>query len=298
LYELSVRGFARFAASARAHTTGPRRLSKPAGISMFTSASARSSTSPNQVELQQEIQRVVSVFAERVAQTADLPADRLHEPARQQELLHRVLLYTSSALDIATGPYPEVNTLDMVVFTNLCRDALERHWIPQGLGEDGRALVAAFTKTEEELWLLAAKILDERGRAELRELIAAWQADHPDQFRVEGVRMSEFAEHAGTTATERQRRTRGALGQFRSATQTADLALLVSERAFFVAHRMPFLIRLQARLAVQETLSDSIARFEDYADRSVRRWLAYLLIAGFAGAALFWSGYFVVQRLG
>jgi hypothetical protein len=74
------------------------------------------------------------------------------------------------------------------------------------------------------------------------------------------VRFSEFSEHAGAVSDERARKSRGMLGQLRSATSAADQALLISERAFFVAHRMPFLIRLQARIGVQETLGDSLSR--------------------------------------
>ena len=44
------------------------------------------------------------------------------------------------------------------------------------------------------------------------------------------------------------------------ATKTADQALLLSERAMFLATRLPFVIRLQARIGVQESISDTLAR--------------------------------------
>ena len=37
----------------------------------------------------------------------------------------------------------------------------------------------------------------------------------------------------------------------------------MGERAFFVAHRLPFLLRLQARVGVQETLSDTLSRLDN-----------------------------------
>ena len=107
------------------------------------------------------------------------------------------------------------------------------------------------------------KFLDRQQQADLRELVSAWQYEHPDQYRVEGVRFQEFSEHAGQIEDARTKKARGLLGQVQSATMAADQALVISERAFFVAHRMPFLIRLQARLGVQETLSDTLARLDD-----------------------------------
>jgi hypothetical protein len=214
-------------------------------------------------EMQQEIQRVATTFIDRVAQVGEPLAEvGVGAPVREG-LLRRVLLYLSSVLDIATGPYPEVNTLDMVVFMHLCRRALEHHWIPSGFGAPGETLANAFAQSEAEAWELAAKVLEAAKLAHLRELIADWERDHPTQFRVEGLRFREFAEYAGNVANEQSVKARGLLGQMKTATQAADQALLISERAFFLVHRLPFLLRLQIRIAVQESLSDSLSRLED-----------------------------------
>ncbi|HVJ21712.1 MAG TPA: hypothetical protein VM686_40185, partial [Polyangiaceae bacterium] len=52
----------------------------------------------------------------------------------------------------------------------------------------------------------------------------------------------------------------GLLGSVKAATQAADQALLLSDRAMFLATRMPFLVRLQARLGAQEIVADSLDR--------------------------------------
>ena len=149
----------------------------------------------SQTELQQDVQRVVTAFMEQVAQVGE-PAvgdnpDAL--PTAQKDLLmRRALLYASSAVDIATGPFPEVNTLDMVVFATLCRGALERHWLSHDLGKRGELLKSAFTELEQEAWGIAGKILDAQQQAELREQIAGWQRDRPGQSRVEFVRFHAF----------------------------------------------------------------------------------------------------------
>jgi hypothetical protein len=217
----------------------------------------------SQVELQQNVQRVATEFLDRVAQAGEQAQDRAPDAARRQAMSRHVLLYSASALDIATGPFPELNTLDMLVFAMLCRGSLEQHWIPHGLGDDGKRLLVAFAHLERDMWNIAPKILDQTGASELREVVANWKRANPDQFRVEFVRFQEFSEFAGTIETERTRSARGVLRKVQAATQVADQALLMGERAFFVAHRLPFLIRLQARLGVQETIDDSLARFDN-----------------------------------
>jgi hypothetical protein len=249
----------------------------------------------SETELQQDIQRVATVFMDRVAQFGEPEENAPRQPAQRQALLQRGLLYAASALDIATGPSPELNVLDMLVFTRLCRGALEQHWIPRALGQEGETLATAFALAEQETWDVAAKMLDPAQQDEVRESIAVWEAAHPQQFRVEGVRFQSFAEHLGAISSDHMQKTRGLLGQVRSATHSADQALLVSERAFFLVHRLPFLIRLQARLGVQETLSDSMTRLPDV-EALIKRCTLYALLAGLGWALFFWTGYFVVKR--
>src|SRR5438105_1211556 len=66
-------------------------------------------------ELQQWLERFTGQFLDELAQAAEV-FDDPKRPARQTIALRRVMLYGSSALDIATGPLPEVNVLDMLVF--------------------------------------------------------------------------------------------------------------------------------------------------------------------------------------
>jgi hypothetical protein len=79
------------------------------------------------------------------------------------------------------------------------------------------------------------------------------------------VRFTDFSARAGEVAAERVRHARGLLGSVKGATQAADQALLLAERGLFLAQRMPFLLRLQARLGVQETISDTLFRFDNLA---------------------------------
>ena len=113
-----------------------------------------------QVELQQNVQRVATAFIDRIAQSGVSLSPDAPRPAHEEAMVKRVLVYSASALDIATGPFPELNTLDMLVFAMLCKDALERHG-SASLGKTGEPLLVAFADLEKDMWDIAPKVLDQ-----------------------------------------------------------------------------------------------------------------------------------------
>jgi hypothetical protein len=243
-------------------------------------------------ELQQSIERFTGHFIDSVS-------DALHPELHSEQTtvlragLNRLLLYCSSALDIATGPIPEVNVVDMAVFLALSRSAIEAHWVPKVFGYEGRALLDAFVNAERDLEEISDSLLSASQRNDLNELIQDWLAANPGQVSVEWVRFQDFASRAREIEQSRARRARGLLGSVKSAAQTADQAMLLAERALFLSHRLPFLLRLHVRLCVPETLTDSIRTLQDSV---MRRWFAYLLVLGASWALVFWCGYFVAHK--
>jgi hypothetical protein len=224
----------------------------------------------SELELQQEIERFTMRFADRVTQAASTLEHSL-QPNVRDEALRRNLLYVSSATEIATGPFPDVNLLDMMVFLHLSRSVLEHHWIPDLFGQNGRDLGDVFARSEEEITEIAAQTLSAAHRRRLTGIVDAWLAENPNQFRVEGIRLADFSTAAGSAAAERGVQTRGLLGSVRTATQTASQALLLSERALFLTHRLPFLWRLQARLGAREIVADLLTQLTDGPDALVPR---------------------------
>ncbi len=207
--------------------------------------------SPEAFELQQSLQRFTTQFVERVTYASEGLEASLRQEVRD-EALRKHLLYASSAVEIATGPAPEVNLLDMMVFARLCRTALERWWIPELYGDEGLALADAFLRFEGDLDGLAAKALTQAQRELLAAAIAAWLAENPSRRRVEGIRLDDFA----GLATAPSSPARGLLSSVRMAKRVANHALLLSERGLFLVHRLPFLWRLQARLGAREVVGD------------------------------------------
>lgn len=211
-----------------------------------------------ELELQQEMQRFATQFSDRITQATEV-LEGSRRPDIRDEALRKNLLYVASAMEIATGPIAEINLVDMVVFVQLSRAALERHWIPDLYGKEGEDLAQVFAKSEEDLAVVAEQALTSDQRRQLAHLIDTWLAENPDQFRVEGIRFSDFSAAAGA-ASERAMEVKGFLSSVRTAARAASQALLLSERVLFLVNRMPSLWRLQARLAGREMLGDAVAQ--------------------------------------
>lgn len=172
--------------------------------------------------------------------------------------MRQVLLYQSSAVDIATEPEPEVALLDMVVFITLTKDSFENYWRPKVFGSAGDEFEQAFRQSESEVWVLASRVMNSAQQSTLKELIHKWQSENPGRYKVEGVRLGSLAQHAGAVAQAKDNQAGGLLAGVSSAVERIDEALLMANRGFFLAQRMPFLLRLQARLLASEISDDLI----------------------------------------
>jgi hypothetical protein len=210
-------------------------------------------------ELTQELQRFTTRFTDRIAQATEALE---HSPSQRvrDEALRNTLGYMSSAIEIATGPEPEIDLLDMVVFVRLCRDVLDKHWIPTLYDDAGRELSEAFAKSDAELANIAERALGPSKTEHLANLVTSWLADNPMQVRVEGIRLADFASGAARARADRMIEARGLLSSVKTATQAANQAMVLVERGLFLLHRMPSVWRFQARLAAREVLGDSIAQ--------------------------------------
>jgi hypothetical protein len=209
------------------------------------------------VELQEEVQRYSTRFSAAAAQALE---DLVRSPRRQlsDAALEQSLRYVASAFDIVSGPFPEQNLLDMIVFVRLCRQPVEQGSLPELQdAEAARKMAEVFAQSEREIWQLADQVLDGSAKMWLMGAIDRWRQDHPNLVRVEGVRLSDLSPPPSNRSGARHR---GLFPNLKSATESADKALLLANRMIFQAHRMPFLVRIQARLAAREILWDSVER--------------------------------------
>ncbi len=208
----------------------------------------------DEAEIQQDVQRIASSASNLLIQ-AVLEAGAKSPPRVADELKRRLLSDGSALLELSTGPSPVNNLLDLAVFFRLSRQTLEEFWVPRVLGRPGLLLVNAYADGERQTSAVLDKIAKPEQKTKLYALTDDWRKRHPRQVRVEGVRFTEFSSFARGSHGSSQE-ARGLLGSIRSATATADRALLLAERTLFIAQRMPSLLRLQALVGTTEIASE------------------------------------------
>jgi hypothetical protein len=208
----------------------------------------------SEAELQDDLLRFESQFNAAI-QDADRDLESSSDATiRYRATLNR-LIYSTNSLGIATGPSPEANLLDMVVFIELSRDVLERYWIPKKFGPDGMALDQVFRQSAAHVWGIADKVMGPQQKQTLQKYIRNWRQKHPDQVNVETVRLSAFSYEKDLAANE-QSEIGGLFSSVQEATQAADSARLFAERALYYAERAPTLLRLQTKLGAHEVMNE------------------------------------------
>jgi hypothetical protein len=154
---------------------------------------------------------------------------------------------------------------------HLSHAVLQNHLAPQLYGADARELIRIFATSEAELWAVAEQEFSPAHSSELRKLLDDWLAANPDQDRVEGVRLADFAEAEGTAASDRSLRAKGLLSSVKTASHAANQAFQLAERGMFLVHRLPFLWRMQARVLAREIVRDSLTRMTKGPDAPVAK---------------------------
>lgn len=211
-----------------------------------------------EAELQDSLFRYANSFSAEVHDGTKNIENSSDPNLRAQAFLRR-LIYNSAALDIALGPSPQANLLDMVAFIELCRGVWNDYWMPHLFKGQGSAMSQKFKEASDEIWSLASKVMTPDQKDQLAKLIQRWREKNPDQTSVENVRFSQFSKEAGARAQEMQSEVGGLLAGIKGATVAGDRAVLLGERALFYAQRAPFLWRAQAQAGAREVLNEAMS---------------------------------------
>lgn len=165
----------------------------------------------------------------------------------------RSRLNTNLALmTIATDPNPIVGALNATVFATLRTVILETYWIPTLLHEEGEPLLAGARQQEAEAWRMVGTFLTPQEQQELRNLMAQWRKDNPEQRYVSHVRFDDFvayrisaSRNTGPSSIFQLLFLDPFAGADPIATEMRAIRQL-SERVFFFVERAPMLITLTA----------------------------------------------------
>ncbi len=256
-----------------------------------------------QAELQDDLLRFETQFNARI-ENASGPLEASPNARISDRAMVNRLNYSSNALNIALGPTPEVNLLDMVAFIELSRDVLEKHWIPKIFGAGGRPEEQAFSDSAQQIWAIAGKVMSPQQKAVLQKVISRWRQAHPKQISVETVRLSAFSGQGGADAADLDKDIGGLFASVQQSTQAVDAARLFAERALYYAERAPFLFRLQERIGADEILDDAQSRLSQAAlplklsndmqiDFESTRLIRKLVWLGVGLITFFWTMYLI-----
>lgn len=191
-------------------------------------------------------------FTELVANT---------EEPRRRNLL-RQIRYTSivSAVDIAAGPYPGLAMVDMMVMAALSRATWDRHWVPQ-LGDAAAQLSNSYAQLERTIWALGGKYLSAAQLGELRRLADHWLTENPDAKAASFVRFNDLGALGLSPELRTEQRSGGLLSTVESAVETAESIEAMTERALFLAVRMPAIASERMELGVAQVVaSDEVSQ--------------------------------------
>jgi hypothetical protein len=176
-----------------------------------------------------------------------------------------------AALDIAAGPNPGVGILDLLVSVSLQAWSFERHWMPAGIGEMGRPILARIREAEATIWNTARDALSREQLDTLRALINAWITENPDRTVVALVRFEEFADERKLDSLSLRGKAAGLLREVSEASGAIDEARLLGERILWYAGRYPYVLGEQAELTTYRLADQPEGRELVETLRSVRR---------------------------
>ncbi len=216
-------------------------------------------------QLRDEVQRFAYRFGSHVNEPLSIMGGSALSSNVRQLLYRMKFNNTWTVVDIAVGPNPEVNLIDMLVFVTLSRTVLEDYWVPKVFAEEGMVLAKAHRDMEEDIWSVGARVLDREQQDELRGLIRKWREQHPEMRFVGAIRFGNLASQLGDSSLADVQKPGGLLGQMQQATEAVDEVRLASERFMFLMRAMLPLSRLQAEAtlsgmlmepAIEQTLSN------------------------------------------
>jgi len=206
-------------------------------------------------ELAQKLRRLAMSYLGEVPDACEQIASR--DLPLDKRLLAMTIRVNSadSVISIAADPDPQVSLLNMVTVLTLQRMLAEQR-AEEFFGEHGTLYVNAARRMEDEAWKLAAQVMDEKERENLRELIAKYRSDHPEDVYVWWVRFSEFSSYKENFSI-------AAVGQgvvdlfvpAGAAVAGTENTTDVAERATWLAARQALIVQWRVELTYLQTLA-------------------------------------------
>ena len=151
-----------------------------------------------------QLQLKVMRFADGYVDAVSRASARAQSEAIDSRLRYRLMDFqikqATAAVQIAAGPNPSINAVDMVVLASLTRKSAAYN-LPEIMGSKAQPIIEAFARLEKGAWPLV-DFLTPAQEADLRRRLAAWTPDSASLDSVAFNRLEDIAKASGLPASE------------------------------------------------------------------------------------------------
>jgi hypothetical protein len=213
-------------------------------------------------QVQSGVMREADLYAGTIAQATDdfrakVPTAEARLMAQQWKVMEATAAYIN-----ATGEYPSVNAVDMLVLATLSRFVMEDYWVGEKFGEAARPLLETHRDLESNAWTIVQIVLTPDQQEEIRTLLGEYRQRYPHLRYVAAVRMQQLAGVLGELPTEAEQSKRpgslfsllylNPLAGLDPTTEAIQQTRLLAQRAMYYAQRAPTLLSWQAELTLYQ----------------------------------------------
>lgn len=212
-------------------------------------------------------------------------AEKLDAPALRGDLARWQFTQATAAFEIAAGPNPTVNAVDMFVLVSLTRRIIQNRWVPL-YGEPARMLLPTFQWQEKQARSLLDGVLTAEKLAELDQALQDWYERNPELETATFVRFTDIAGLGQAKAeTGVSPGLLGVIGLdplegIDPALREVERTRMLAERSLYYAQRVPLLFdfqvtqgaaRIQASPAAREVLEtvDQVGQLSEALSKSL-----------------------------
>jgi hypothetical protein len=227
------------------------------------------------LQMQLAVMRFADEYTARINSQVAAFQQGTDDPVERLESQAWLVSQANAAFTIAAGPNPELNAIDMLVFSTLSRLVIEDRWVGELFGARAQGLLDEHRVLETRIWTYARALLSEAQTDELRASIEAWHRENPLGRAVPFVHLEDFA--FATSVTRPGVASSGSIFSFLGIDPLSNLDPAVrelaqsrqlAERAVYYAQRAPRLISMEAqRLAFEFAVAPESVRVVDSVER-------------------------------
>jgi len=223
------------------------------------------------LQMQLAVMRFADEYAIRINAQVRAFQQATDDPAERLESQSWLVSQATAAFTIAAGPNPELNAIDMLVFSTLSRLVIEDRWVGERYGARAQPLLDEHRALETRIWDYSRVLLSEAQTDELRSSIKAWHRENPLGRAVPFIHLEDFA--FATSATRPGGASSNSIFSFLGIDPLSNLDPAVrelaqsrqlAERAVYYGQRAPQLISMEAqRLAFEFAVAPESVRVID-----------------------------------